>query len=143
MTVDEERGSGHEAGMHGQGFAGVELDQNEALPTGTVSFDVGLELVEEGLLELQDFSHVHADDEWFGGCDGGVGEDHIFEIVAGGGKDGGALIDLSGIEQVKNGKVLDMEDLVHTFEAKSAFTVEKVGDMSLFKSGLLSEAESG
>jgi len=32
MAVDQEHGSGDEAGMHGRGLAGVEFDKDETLP---------------------------------------------------------------------------------------------------------------
>lgn len=37
MAVEEQRGSGGEAGMHGRGFFGVELDDGEALPGRTIA----------------------------------------------------------------------------------------------------------
>jgi len=36
-----------------------------------------------------------------------------------------------------------VENLVHAFKAESALSVEEVGDVGLFESCLLSEAESG
>ena len=143
MAVDQERGSGREAGLHGQGVAGIDLDQDKALPGRTVALGFGLDAVKEGLLELQDFLYAHANDEWLRGSCRGVGEDDIFKLVGAGGKDGGALVDLGGIEQVEDREVLHLENLVHAFEAESAFTIEKVGDMSLFESGLLGEAKAG
>ena len=143
MAVDQERGSGNEAGRHGLGVAGVELDQDEALPGGAVAFGFRFQLMQEGFLELEDLLHVHADDERLGGGDGGVSEDYVFEIVGAGGKDGGALVDLGGIEEVEDGEVLDVKHVVHTFDAEAALVVKEIGDVSLFESRLLGEAESG
>lgn len=39
--------------------------------------------------------------------------------------------------------MLDLEDLIHAFEAQSAFAVEEIRDVGLFESSLLSETESG
>ena len=39
--------------------------------------------------------------------------------------------------------MLDLEDLVHALDAEAAFAVEEIGDVGLFESGLLGEAESG
>jgi hypothetical protein len=39
--------------------------------------------------------------------------------------------------------MLDLEDLIHTFEAESALAVEEIRDMGLFESGLLGKSESG
>jgi len=39
--------------------------------------------------------------------------------------------------------MLDGEDFVHAFEAEPAFFVEKIGDVGLFKSGLLRQPETG
>jgi len=143
MAVDQERGSGRKAGRHGLGVAGIELDEDEALPGRAVGFGVGFQPGEERLLELEDLFHVHADDEGLGGGGERIGEDNVFEFVAAGGKNGGALVDLGGIEEVEDGEVLDVEDLVHAFEGESALAVEEVGDVGLLESGLLGEAESG
>lgn len=143
MTINQERGSGGQAGRHSLGVAGIELDQDKALPAGTVAFDFRLQFVEEGFLELEDVLHVHAGDERLGGSDGGIGEDDIFEIVGAGGNDGGTLVDLGGIEQVEDGEVLDLEDFVHALDAEAALAVKEIGDVGLFESGLLGEAESG
>jgi len=143
MSVDQERGSGGEAGRHGRCVAGILLDQDEALPGGTVAFGFGPELVEEGFLEFQDFLHVHANDQGLSRGGGAVGEDDVFEVVAAGGKNGGALVDFGGIEQVEDGKVLDVQDLVHALDGEAALAIEEVGNVGLFEAGLLGEAESG
>ena len=143
MTVDQERSSGREAGRHGLGVAWVKLDEDESLPRGSVGFTVGSKFVEEGLLELEDVFHVHAGDKGLSGGGGGIREDDVFEVVGTGRKDGGAFVDFGGIEEVENGEVLDLEDFVHAFEAESTLAVEEVGDVGLFESGLLSEADPG
>ena len=143
MAVDEERGSGLKAGLHGQGLTGIEADEYEALPVGVPGLWVGANPVQEGLLELEDVLDVHACDERFGGGDGAVGEHDVFEVIAAGRQDGSALVDLLGIEEVEYREVLDLEDLIHAFEAESALAVEEVRDVSLFKSSLLGEPESG
>jgi len=143
MAVDEERGFGGQAGRHGLGVAGIELDQDEALPGRTVAFGFGLELVEEGFLELEDLFHVHAGDERLGSGGGGIGEHDVFRVVGTGREDGGAFVDLGGIEQVENGEVLDLKDLVHALNAEAALAVKEVGDVGLFESSLLGKAESG
>ena len=143
MAVNQERGSGGQAGRHSLGIAGIELDEDEALPGGTGAFGFRLQFVQEGFLEFEDVLHVHAGDEGLGGGGGGIGEDNVFEIVGAGGNHGGALVDLEGIEQVEDGEVLDLEDLVHALDAEAALTVEEVGDVGLFESGLLGKAESG
>ncbi len=74
---------------------------------------------------------------------GGIGEHDVFEFVVAGGQDGGTLVDFGRIEQVEDGKMLYGEDFVHAFEAEATLPVEKVGDVGLFKSGLLGEPESG
>ena len=142
MAVYQECGSGSKARGHGLGVGGIELDQDEALPSGVVALGIRSELVKEGLLELEEFLHMHAGYEGLGGGDGGISHGDVFEVVGTGGQDGGAFIDLGGVEQVENGEVLDLKDLVHAFEAESALAVEEVGDVSLFESGLLSESES-
>ena len=128
--------------MHGGGIMGVGLDEDEAVPGGPVADDVGFELAEKGLLELEDVFDVHAGDEGQGGGGGGVGEEDVVELVAAGGKDGGALVDFGGIEQVEDGEVLDLEDLVHAFNAEAAFAVEEIGDMGLLESGQLGESKA-
>jgi|SRR5580765_8314788 len=142
MAVNEERGSGREAGKHGQGVAGVELDQNEAVPGGAVSLGLRPELVEERLLELEDFLYVHADDEGFGSGGGGIGEQDVFEVVAAGGKDGGAFVDFHRIEEIEDRQMLDLEDLVHAFKTDTTLAIQEVRDVGLFKTGLLGESEA-
>ena len=87
MAVDQERGPGGQAGRHSLGVAGIELDQDEALPVGTGAFGFRLQLVQEGLLELEDVLDVHAGNERLGGGGGGIGEDDVFEFVGAGGND--------------------------------------------------------
>jgi len=143
MAVDEQRGSWGKAGGHESGLPGIELNEDETLPAGPVGFGIRVQLVQEGLLELEDFLYMHADDEGLGGGGRGIGEDDVFEVVGAGRQDRGALIDLGGIEQVKDGKMLDLKDFVHAFEAEAAFAVEEIGDVGLLESGLLGQAEAG
>lgn len=142
MAVDQERGSGSEAGRHERGLVGVEPDQHEAMPGRAVAFGIGPELVKEGFLELENLLHVHADDEGLGGSGGWIGEDDIFEFVGAGGKDGGAFVDFGRIEEVEDREMLDLKNLIHAFDAEAALAVEEVGDMGLLESGLLGKAEA-
>ena len=130
-------------GYIADGFPGIEFDQHEALPAGAVAFGFGFELAQEDLLELEDLFDVHAGDERLGGSGGSVGEQDIFEFVGAWRKDGSALVDIRGIEQVEHGKVLHGENFVHAFEAEAALAVEEVRDMGLLESGLLGEPETG
>ena len=143
MPVDQERGSWGEAGGHGLGVAGIQLHQDEALPGGAVALSLGLDPLKEGLLKFEDLLDVHAGDMGLGGSSGAVGEDDIFEVVGAGRKDRGAFVDLSGIKEVEDGEVLDVEDFVHALDGEATLAVEEVGDVGLFESGLLGEAESG
>ena len=143
MAVDQERGAQGQSGMHRQGFTSVELDQDEALPAGAVAVAFRLQAVEERLLELEDVFHMHADDERLGRGDGSIGEDDVFELVGAGGKDRGAFVDLGGIEEIEDRKVLNLEDLVHAFKAEATLPVEEVRDMGLFETGLLGKTEPG
>ena len=99
--------------------------------------------MQEGFLEFEDFLHVHADDVGFRGGGGAVGENNVFEFVGTGRQDGGALVDLGGIEQVEDTEVLDVENLVHALDREATLPVQEVGNVGLFESGLLGEAESG
>ena len=112
--------------MHGQGFACVEFNEDEALPTGALPMDFRLDAMKERLLELEDLFYVHADDERLGRGNGGIGEDDVFKLIGTGRKDRGTFVDFSGIEQVEDRKVLNLKYLVHAFEAESAFAVEEV-----------------
>jgi len=143
MAVEEERGSGHEAGIHAGGIFGVGLDQDEALPSGAVAFGFGLQFAQESFFEFQDFFYVHAGDERLGGGRGGVSQDDVFEFVAAGGQDGGALADFGGIEQVENREMLHGKDFVHAFDAQAALLVEEIGDVGLLESSLLRQVEAG
>ena len=143
MSVEQQGGPGDEAGRHEGRILGVELNKDEAVPGGTVALGFGLELAEEGLFELEHAEDVVGGDQRSGGGGGGIGDKDVFEFVGAGGQDGGTPVDLGGIEQVKDGKMLNGEDFVHSFEAEAAFAVKEVGDMSLLESSLLSEMESG
>lgn len=142
MAVDKKRGAGDEAREHG-GVAGVELDEDEAVPGRTVPFELGLELAKKGLTELQDFKDPVGGDKGLGGSGGGIGEKDVFEVVGAGGQDGGALVDLGGVEEVEDREVLDGEDLVHALDAESALAIEEIRNMSLFKTCLLGQPETG
>ena len=142
MAVDEQRGPRKQTWIHGHGFLGVDLDEHEAVPGGAVAFGFGAEVVEEGLLELEDFLDVAAVDEGLSSGSGGVGEQDVFEFVAARRQDGGAFVDFGGIEQIEDRKVLHGEDFIHAFEAETAFLVEKIGDVGLLESGLLGQAEA-
>src|SRR5579862_693499 len=126
MAIDQERCAGSKAGLHRQGFAGVEFDQDKALPSGAVAFRVGADVVKKGLLKLQDFFDMHADDQRLDSGCMGVRENDVFEFVRAWGKDGGALVDFGGIKKVENREMLDLQDFVHAFKAESAFAVEEV-----------------
>ena len=143
MAVDQEQGAGGQTRIHREGFARIELDQNETLPAGAVPVGFWLDVVEKGLLELEDLFYVHADDERLGRGTRGISEDDIFELIGTGRKDRSTFVDLGGIEEIEDREVLHLKDLVHAFEAEAAFSVEEVGDMSLLESSLLGEAEPG
>ena len=143
MSVKQQSGAGHEAGRHGGGVAGIELNQDETVPGGAIAVDFGLELAEEGFPEFERAEDAVGGNQGTGGGGGRIGEQNVFEIVGAGEKDGGALVDFGGIEQVEDGKMLNGKDFVHTVEAEAALAVEEVGDMSLFESGLLSKMEAG
>ena len=113
------------------------------MPGGAVGFHVGPEFAEEAGLELEDGEDAIGGDERAGDGGSGIGEQDVFEFVGAGREDGGALVDLGGIEQVEDGEMLDGENFVHAFEAEAALAIEEVGDVGLLESGLLGEAESG
>jgi len=141
MSVDQQGDAGLEARGHAGGVLGVGLDQDEAVPGGAVSLDVGLELAKEGLLELECVEDEIGIDQR--ARDGGqADEQDIFEFVGAGRQDGGALVDLGWIEQVEHGEVLDGENLVHAFNAEAAFAVEEIGDMGLLESGQLGKSKA-
>lgn len=102
MAVDEERSPGREAWGHEGRLPGIEPDQDEALPGRPAAFRIGMELVKEGPLELEDFLHVHAGDEGLGGGGGRIAEDDVLELVGTGGNNGGTLVNLGGVEKVED-----------------------------------------
>src|SRR2546426_3045104 len=143
MAVDENGGTGEQAGVHAHTLAAIHLDEHKALPVVAVTFHFGTQLAQETLLELQDFLHPHARDEGFGGGDSAVDQEYVLELVPAGWQDTGALVDLAGIEQIQNGEALHVQHLVHAFNAEAALAVQKVGDVRLFEAGLLGQAEAG
>lgn len=129
--------------MHAHRVLGVELDDYEALPGGTAANRRGAQAAQEGFLVLEDVFHVHGGDERPGGGGMSVGDDNVLELVAAGRHDGGSLVHRGGIEQVKHGKALHGEDLVHAFQAQAALLVEEIRNVGLPESGLPGEAEAG
>jgi len=142
MSVDQKRDAGLEAWGHGGDVLGVGFDQDEAVPGGAVHLHVGLELAKEGLLELEDVEDEISGDQR-ASQGGEADEKDVFELVGAGRQDGGALVDLGGIEQVEDGEVLDGENLVHALDAEAALAVEEIGDMGLLESGLLGKSKAG
>lgn len=143
MAVDKKRGPGKKARGHGLGLPGVGPDEDEALPGGAVAIRFGPQFAEEIFFELENFLDAHAGDQGLGGGGGGIGEHDVFKLVTTRGNDGGAFANFGWIEQVENREVLDGKNLVHAFDAESAFLIEEIGDMRLFESSLLGEAEAG
>src|ERR1700684_3123645 len=117
MAVDQECGSGKQAGIHAHGFAVVYFDEHEALPGLTVAFCFRFQLLKKTFLEFEDFFDVHAGDEGMSGGDWSVDEKDVLKLVVARGKDGCALVDLGGIEQIKYRKMLDGQNPVHALEA--------------------------
>lgn len=142
MAVEEQRGPGRETGKHAGGVPGIEFDEDEASPVGTIAFRFGLELAEEGLFEFQELEDAIGSDEWVDGG-GRFGEQDVFELIGAGGDDRGAFIDFGGIEQIEDGEMLNGKDFVHALEAETALAIEEIGDVGLFESGLLGKSESG
>src|SRR5882724_3959858 len=143
VTVEEQGGAGEHAGIHAHAFAGVYLDDDEALPAVPVTLYVFAQPAEKGLLEFQDFLDVHVHDKGFLGSDLGVGDHHAVEFVGAGRDDRGALVDLRGVEQVEHGNVLHGQNFVHAFQAESALAIEEVGDVGLLEAGLLRQTQAG
>ncbi len=78
-----------------------------------------------------------------GGRGRAIDQGHVFELIVAGRKDAGALVDLLGIEQVEDGKVLYIQHLVHALDAEAALAVEEVGNVGLLETGLAGQAEAG
>src|ERR1700722_9208580 len=143
MAIDEKGSAGQKARVHAHAFAAVDSDEHEALPLFAFALDFRFKFLEKAFFEFQDFSYIHARNEGMSGCDGSVGEENVLEIVVAGRNDGGALVDLSGIEQIQNGEMLNRQDSIHAFETKATLAVQEIGDVSLFESGLLSQTAAG
>jgi len=143
MAVDQEGCPGCEPWIHGHRFLCIDLDQHETLPAGAIAIGFGLQLVQEGFFELENFFDVHAGDERLGGSSGSVGEQDIFKFVGAGGEDGSTLAHFRRIEQIEDRKMLYGKHLVHAFEAQTTLAVQKIGDVRLLEFGLLGEAQPG
>src|SRR5580692_6883520 len=137
MAVDQECGPGQQAGIHAHAFVAINLDEDETLPLLTIAFGFRFQFLKKAFLEFQDFFDVHAGDEGMSGGDGSVSEEDVLELVVAGGQDRSALVNFGWYQQSEDGKMLDGQDPVHTFEAQAALTIQEVGDMSLLKAGLL------
>ena len=143
VTVDEKRCPGKQTGVHTHAFAGVGFDDHEAFPLLAVAFSFRFEFLQETPLKFQDVFDVHAGEEGTGGSDGWVGEEDVLELVVAGRQNGSTFIDLGGIEQIENGKVLNGKNAIHAFEAEAALAVQEVGDVGLLETSLLRQTEAG
>ena len=115
-------------------------DNHETLPLIAVAFSFGAQAAQETFLELEDFLDFHAHDHGFGGGDGAIDHEDVFELVLAGRQDAGALVDFMGIEQVEHGKALHLQDFVHALETQATLAVQEVGDVGLFEARLLCQA---
>jgi hypothetical protein len=143
VAVEQEGCAGKQTGVHAHAFARIDLDDHETFPVPPIPLRFRFELLQETLLEFQNLFYIHVGKQGMSCGNGCVGEKDILEFVVTGGNDGGALVDLRGIEQVEYGEALDGEDPVHAFEAESALAIQEVRNVCLFESGLLGEAEAG
>lgn len=143
MAVDQECGSGQQPGVHAHAFAVVYLDEDEAFPLLAIPFGLGFQLLKKRFLKFKDFFDVHAGDKGVSGGHGSVDEEDVLEFIVAGRQDGSALVHLGGVEQIENGKMLDGQDPVHALEAQTTLTIQEIGDVSLFKAGLLCQPEAG
>ena len=142
MAVEEQGGPGRKTGRHAGRVVGIELDEDKASPVGPIAFGFGLELTEKGLLKFQELEYAIGRDQRVD-SGGRFGKQNVFELIGTGWDDGGAFVDLCGIEQVEDGEMLNRKDFVHTFEAQAALAIEEIGDVGLFETGLLGKAKSG
>jgi len=143
VAVYEDGSTGQKAGIHAHAVSGLDFDGDEPLPMGAFTLHIRTELAEETALELVDFSHSHAHDEWLRSGDITVDDEDVVKFVVAGRGNAGALVDLSGIEKVKDGHMLDAKYTVHAFEAEAALAVQEVGYMRLAEAGLGSELQAG
>lgn len=116
MAINQKDGARGEAGRHGEGFSGVEPDQDKALPGGTMGGSVGAELAQKGLFELEDLFDVHGGDKGLGCGNREVRQYDVVELIGTGGKDGSALVDFGGIKEVEDGKMLNLQDFIHALK---------------------------
>jgi len=143
MTIDQNGGAREEARIHAHAFAGICFDEDKTFPCTAATLGFGAEISQKRFLELQYVFHIHAHDDRFGSCDRAIDQHNGLKFVFTRRNDAGALVDFCGIEEVEDRKVLNFENLVHAFQAEPALAVEKVGDVSLLKSGLLGQAQAG
>ena len=129
--------------IHAHPFAGIRLDEHEALPVFPIALHFGAQLLQETLLELQNFLHPQAHDAGLGGGDGARHQENVVKLVRAGRQDAGAFVDLAGIDEVKHGKALYFEHFIHAFDAQAALLVEEVGNVRLLETGLLGQAQAG
>jgi len=143
VAIDQDRGSGQEAGIHAHAVAGVDLQYNETLPVIAASFGLGAEAAQEILFKLVNLFHVHAHDQRLGRGHCAIDLEDVFEFVIAGRQDAGTFVDFLGIQQVEDGEMLNSQDLVHALETQAPLAVKEVGNVGLFESGLLGQAQAG
>ncbi len=144
VTVDQEGSAREESRVHAHAFAAIYFNDYETFPLFALgAFGFRFQLLEKRLLEFQDFLDVHAGDERLGGGDGSIGEKDVLKFIVAGRQDGSALVNFRRVEKIQHGKMLNGEDPIHALEAEAALAIQEVGDVSLFKSRLLRQAEAG
>jgi hypothetical protein len=143
VTVEDNSSAGQETGKHTHSFAGVYGDCQESFPSLAVTLKTRAEAAEKRCSELKDLLDHHAHDDGLGSSDTAIHYADILKAVVAGGQNGGAFIDFGGIEKIENRQVLGSENSIHSFQAETAFKVEKIGDMSLLETGSLGQFQTG
>src|ERR1700690_2025379 len=138
MPVDQHRRPRLQARVHAHGLA-ASLDRHEALPVAALAMHLRSQLTQKAAFEFMDLAHVHAHDERLRRGNGAVHYKNIVEFVVAWRGNTGPLVDLSGVEQVEDGKTLHVKHPVHALEAEAAFAVQEVGDVPLPEAGLLGQ----
>jgi hypothetical protein len=142
MAIEEDGGAREEARIHAHATASVNPNDDKAHPRLAIAFGLGAQAAEEDATKLQEFPDTHAHNEGLSGGHATVDDKDIVELPVARGRDAGSFVDLLGIEQVEDGEVLNLEDLVHPLKAQAALAVQEIGDVGLAEASFFGQSQA-
>ncbi len=141
VAVNKHRRAGQQSWIHADGIS-LGANSDETLPIPTFPLDIRAQFAQKTAFELLNVAHFHAHDERLHGSHRALYYEDVVEFVLAGWWNAGALVDFRGVKQIEHREMLHVQHFVHGFEAQPAFTVEKIGNVSLLKADLIGQSQT-